>query len=227
MRIATAAAAAVLVAFAGLGLPPRMSVAAACEWEPLTAGNLVDAIDDAEVIAIGTLAEGEGDTLLMTVEEGLKGDALPGDHFLVNNATNLGCPEAHEPGRRNYGRGARVLAFLVADTFEVANFKVAGYGHYIFRIDVDGETLLNHVDRPGEDAGLPPLDDVREAIATAPGSPPVRPDEALDPVKVANPGSGVRLWAAVAAMVLVGIAALASTAAIVVRRRAKPGTGSV
>jgi hypothetical protein len=220
MRIAVVALVASLVALTSY---PRGSAAveAACEWEPLSAANLVEAIDDAETIVIGALEEAEGDALQLAVEEGLKGIAQPGDRFLLNNATNLECPEAHEPGRRNYGRGARVLALLVPDTFGVAEFKVSGYGHYIFRIDLDGETLLNHVDSPGADAGLPPLSEVRVAVATAPGSPPVRPDEALDPVEVANPGSGVRLWAAVAAIVLVGVAALASVGAILMRRRTR------
>ncbi len=192
--------------------------AASCSFLALQESNLTETIERSDVIAVGTLAEAEGDVLFLRVEEGWKGSE-PGAELRINNATNLDCAEAHEPGRRNYDHPARVRAFLSPDPFGVADYKVERFGWDIFRID--GQTLRTHIDGgTATDFQLPALDRVRDAVASAPGAPPVHPDDALDPVSEADPGSSARAWTAIVAVALVIVAAVASAGAILARRRA-------
>jgi hypothetical protein len=129
------------------------------------------------------------------------------------------CQEVHEPGRRNYAVGVRMLVFLERDTFGVADYKVARLGVDVYRVN---GRFLDLADGMEDGTRLPSLDYVRQAVHRAPGAPPVRPGEELDPVAAADPGEDRTTWTAVAAISLVGVALLAAAAAIVVRRRGVP-----
>lgn len=209
----------VALALAGAAAIADPAHAGACVAEPINYGNLTAAIEGAEVIAVGTFEDAEGDRLHFQVEEGLK-NAPSGAQLSVNNATALrDCQEGHEPGRRNYAVGVRMLVFLERDTFGIADYKVARQGVDAYR--VNGH-FLDPADGAVEGTRLPSLDYVRHAVYRAPGAPPVRPGDELDPVAAADPGKDRTTWTAVAAISLVGVALLAAAAAMIVRRRGVP-----
>ncbi len=150
-----------LVAGAAL-LGPEAAPAHACTFRPFHEQFMADSVNRAEVVAVGTLEGPQGDAIAMVVEEGLKG-AAAGDRLTINNASNLDCWEEIQTGRQNYKAGARVLVFLVPDTFGVAQYQVERFGWDIFR--VEGDSLHPYVgtrSRP-----LPRIEDVRAAFRTA------------------------------------------------------------
>ena len=129
--------AAVLVALSRGAEPAR-----ACSVAVFTTQFLDQTIEASSVVAVGTLADRNGNAITFVVEEGLKG-AAAGDRLTINNATNLDCYEAIEPGRQNYEQGARVLVFLEPDTHGVAEYKVHRFGWDIF--EVEGDVLHPYV----------------------------------------------------------------------------------
>jgi hypothetical protein len=144
---------------------------------------MADTIASAQVVAVGTLEDGPGDTVLFAVEESFKG-AAAGDRLSINNATNLDCYEAVEPGRENYRAGDRVLAFLEPDTLGVADYKVHRFGWDIFA--VDGDVLHPYVEEWR--LPLPRIVDVRRHFAEAATA---EFDPALESAPPCNPPYGL------------------------------------
>lgn len=96
-------------------------------------------IDQAEIIAIGTLATVDHDIATLKVEEYLKGTSEKQDLNINNHSFDIdaSCQESLGAGGR-LPDGVRVLIFLQHDAFGVAEWRPAGIGGFgIFSIDTD------------------------------------------------------------------------------------------
>ncbi len=166
---------------AGAALLGREAAPAhACRIAAFHERNLTGSIENAQVVAVGTLEGPQGDAITLVVEEGLKG-AVAGDRLTINNATNFDCDERIEPGRQNYKAGTLVLVFLIPDTLGVAQYKVDRIGWDIFR--VAGDVLTPYWG--SQLTPLPRIEDVRGAFRTAARTPYDPALEAAPPCRAA------------------------------------------
>lgn len=185
------------------GPPP----AAACSFTLFTERQMPEIFQYVTVVAVGRLEQPRSGAITLVVEEGLKG-AQRGQRLAINNRQNLDCYEAVDPARENYPAGERVLAFLVPDTFGVAEYKVYRFGWDMFRVSGDELGPLPFAAVPADEP-LARLVDVRAEFARATVDYPFQPG-----LELVGPCNGERInparagrWTAMAEAVVIGTVA--------------------